>query len=87
MEKKPIIQVSHAIYKTIDDEQYKNARVLIFDENNNLIVNEELEHILFKTYKMLNAYELTKWTTDYHINGNEEINILIIFAKKILKGE
>ena len=77
------VTASYAIERTINDEYYKNARVLVFDENNNLIVSEELVHILFKTYKMLNNYELIKWTTDYHINDNEEINILIIFAKKI----
>ena len=77
------VTASYAIERTINDEYYKNARVLVFDENNNLIVSEKLVHILFKTYKMLNNYELIKWTTDYHINGNEEINTLIIFAKKI----
>ena len=77
------VTASYAIERTINDEYYKNARVLVFDENNNLIVSEELVHILFKTYKMLNNYELIKWTTDYHINDNEEINTLIIFAKKI----
>lgn len=77
------VTASYAIERTINDEYYKNARVLVFDENNNLIVSEELVHILFKTYKMLDNYELNKWTTDYQINGNEEINTLIIFAKKI----
>ena len=77
------VTASYAIERTINDEYYKNARVLVFDENNNLIVSEELVHILFKTYKMLKDYELLKWTTDYQINGNEEINTLIIFAKKI----
>lgn len=77
------VTASYAIERTINDEYYKNARVLVFDENNNLIVSEELVHILFKTYKMLENYELNKWTTDYQINGNEEINTLIIFAKKI----
>ena len=77
------VTASYAIERTINDEYYKNARVLVFDENNNLIVSEELVHILFKTYKMLNNYELIKWTIDYHINDNEEIKTLIIFAKKI----
>ena len=77
------VTASYAIERTINDEYYKNARVLVFDENNNLIVSESLVHILFKTYKMLNNYELNKWTTDYQINDNEEINTLIIFAKKI----
>lgn len=83
METKITVTASYAIERTINDEYYKNARVLVFDENNNLIVSEELVHILFKTYKMLKDYELLKWTTDYQINGNEEINTLIIFAKKI----
>lgn len=83
METKITVTASYAIERTINDEYYKNARVLVFDENNNLIVSEELVHILFKTYKMLDNYELLKWTTDYQINGNEEINTLIIFAKKI----
>lgn len=77
------VTASYAIKRTINDAYYKNARVLVFDENNNLIVSEELVHILFKTYKMLENYELNKWTTDYQINGNEEIKTLIIFAKKI----
>lgn len=77
------LKATYAIDHTIFDVHYRNARVLVFDENHNLIVNEKLVHMLFSTYKLLQNYELIEWATDYCFKENERINTLIIFAKKI----
>ena len=70
----------------LEDENYKNDRVLVFDENNNLIVSEELFHILFETYKMLKNYELVEWNTDCRISEKKKINTVVICAKKVSKA-
>ena len=80
------LRVSRMLEIILEDENYENARVLVFDENNNLIVSEELFHILFETYKMLKSYELVEWNTDCRISGNKKINTVVIFAKKVSKA-
>ena len=64
------------------NKNYQDARLLVF-EDNKLIVSEELQHILFKTYKELKNYEVISWTTDWHVSGNEDIKTLIVFVKKV----
>lgn len=83
VEKTIKLKATYAIDHTIFDVHYRNARVLVFDENHNLITNEKLVHMLFSTYKLLQNYELIEWATDYCFRENERINTLIIFAKKI----
>ena len=80
------LRVSKVLEIVIEDEDYKNARVLVFDESNKLIVSEELFHILFKTYQMLKSYEVVEWNTDCRISENKKINTLVIFAKKVSKA-
>ena len=76
------LRASKVIEFTIEDENYKDARVLVF-EGTKLIVCEELRDILHKTYKKLKDYEVTKWTTDWKVNDNDDIKTLVIFVEKV----
>ena len=74
------------VSKILDDlmwtEEYKDAKLIVI-ENYNIIVSEDLRHILFKTYKLLKNYELVRWSTDWKVNGNDDIKTLVMFAQKI----
>ena len=75
--------IDMCLYSGCDfNKDYENARVLVFDEKNNLIVSEMAKDLLHKTYKMLKDYVLIQWTTDWKHNEKEDINTLILFVKK-----
>lgn len=76
------LKATYAIDSTIFDENYSQARVLVF-EGTKLIVSEKLKDLLHKTYKMLENYVLTEWTTDWKVSGNQDINTLVLFVEKV----
>ena len=78
-----ILLASEIIDWTIEDENYKNAKLVVI-EDFIVRVSEELKDILHSTYKSLRKYEVIRWTTDWHVNGNEDIKTLVIFVKTIL---
>ena len=77
-----VLKANQMIDLTINDENYKNARLLVF-ENYKLLFNEKLIDILHKTYKELKKYNVIKWTTDWKHSENNEINTLIVFVEKV----
>ena len=82
MENNKVVLASEIVNWTIVDENYKNAKLIVI-ENYSVIVSEELQHVLFSTYKTLKKYEVVRWTTDWKVGDNEDIKTLIIFVKKI----
>jgi hypothetical protein len=72
------------IKSSIKDENYKGTRVIVFDENHNLILAEEIEKITFKMVVMMEQYELVEWTTDWK-KGDDKIKTTIIFGRKVLE--
>lgn len=63
------------------NKDYENARLLVI-ENFNVIVSENLKNVLHKTYKLLQEYNVIKWTTDWGVSDNEDIKTLVIFVEK-----
>ena len=76
------LKATYAIDSTIFDENYSEARLLVF-EGTKLIVSEKLVDLLHKTYKMLDNYVLLEWTTDWKVSGNQDIKTLVLFVKKV----
>lgn len=72
------------IKNSIKDENYKGTRVIVFDENHNLILSEEIEKITFKNVVMMEEYELVEWMTDWK-KGDTKIATTIIFGRKVLE--
>ena len=86
MKKKVILKASCLLKNLIDDDNFKNARLLVFDENYHLIVSEIFGQVLFQTYKVLHEYDLIRWVTDYEKNDDDKINVIVAFVKKTSKG-
>ena len=70
------------IKNSINDENYKGTRVIVFDENHNLILSEQIEKITFKMVVMMEEYELVEWTTDWK-KGDIKIATTIIFGRNV----
>lgn len=64
------------------NKNYENARLLVI-EDFKVIVSENLKNVSFKTYKLLQEYNVIKWSTDWEVSDNEEIKTLIIFVEKV----
>ena len=82
MEENKVLLASEIVNWTIEDESYKNAKLIVI-EDYSVIVSEELRHVLFSTYKTLKEYELIRWTTDWKVGDNEDIKTLILFVKRL----
>lgn len=83
-----MVKVSALIKSLLEDENYKGCSFLIFNEDNKLIICESFENFLFKTYRMLQDYELVSWVTDYSSYKGTSldkgtIHSCVIFCKHI----
>ena len=87
-----MVKVSSLIKSLLEDENYMGCHFLIFNENNKLIACEIFENFMFKTYQMLQDYELVSWVTDYSsykgtILDKGTVNTCVIFGKFINDNE
>ena len=87
-----MVKVSALVKSLLESEDYKGCEFLIFNQDNKLIACETFEHFLFKTYQMLENYELISWVTDYEslkgtILDKGTIRSCIIFGKFINDNE
>ena len=72
-----MVKVSSLVKGLVENNYYKNCRLIVIDENNNLVCSEMLNEMLFKTYKLLKNYELISWR-------NDTIYICVVMAKRIV---
>lgn len=77
------VMVYDLLMNNVDNENYEEARVIVFDENYQILVSEMLKHVLLKTAIKMKNYELDHWNTDYQVTEDNKIKTLIIFAKKV----
>ena len=87
-----MVKVSSLIKSLLEDENYKGCSFLVFNQDNKLIACEKFENFLFKTYQMLESYELVSWVTDYSsVKGTAldkgTIDTCVIFGKLIKVAE
>ena len=75
-----MVKVSSLVKDLVSNNYYKNCRLIVIDEKNNLVCSEMLNEILFKTYKLLKNYELISWR-------NDTIYICVVIAKRIVENE
>ena len=74
-----MVKVSSLVKDLVSNNYYKNCRLIVIDEKNNLVCSEMLNEILFKTYKLLKNYELISWR-------NDTIYICVVMAKRIVEN-
>ena len=75
-----MVKVSSLVKDLVSNSYYKNCRLIVIDEKNNLVCSEMLNEILFKTYKLLKNYELISWR-------NDTIYICVVMSKRIVENE
>ena len=81
-----MVKVSSLVESLTGDKNFNNCRLLVFNENNRLIVCEMVQHLLYKTYKMLKNYEIVSFTTDNNAR-QDTINVCVVFGKFINENE
>ena len=65
-------KVSALIESLVEDKNYNNCRLVVMNEQHEMIACEMLQHVLFQTYKTLKKLVMLNWK----ISTKEIINYL-----------